>query len=74
MKLNRWQIIPWQDGELEPALNVWRKSSSDRGYDFGMDRTAFRERILDNPCFDPNGALVAKVVVKNFNSYCFLSS
>ncbi len=59
--MNRWTITPWQDQELEPVLKLWEKAFADRVYDFRIDQAGFRQKILNNPSFDPDGALVAKV-------------
>ena len=58
--MDRLQITAWEEKQIEPVLDVWQRALSDRKYDFQMHETKFRERVLNNPAFDPEGALVAE--------------
>lgn len=54
------RIAPWKDDDLEPVMDLWQRVFADRKYDFRMDETGFRQRVLAHAYFDPEGALLGR--------------
>ena len=59
--MSDWQIVPWKADALEGVIDLWQRTFADRKHDFRVDEGAFRSKVLENACFDPNGALLATV-------------
>ena len=59
--MSDWQIVPWKADALEGVIDLWQRTFADRKHDFRVDEGAFRSKVLENACFDPNGALLAMV-------------
>ena len=57
--MSAWQIKTWEDGYLAEMIEVWRRVFANRKHDFKVDEGSFRSKVLESPCFDPDGALLA---------------
>ena len=53
-------IAPWKGEDLAQVMDLWQRAFADREYDFRIDETRFRQRVLDHPDFNPEGAFIAK--------------
>ena len=60
MSADRYEIASFDEQNLESVLDTWQKVVS-HPYGSGIDETAFYERVLSNPDFDPNGMPIAKI-------------
>ena len=54
-------IASWKDEDLTHVMDLWQRVFAGRKYDFRMDETGFRQRVLAHPDFDPDGAFTANV-------------
>lgn len=61
MNADKYEIVPFEESDLQPVLSIWQEAFSDRVYDFQMNEVGFRQKVLNHPSFDPNGASVARV-------------
>jgi ribosomal protein S18 acetylase RimI-like enzyme len=52
-------ITQMTDDHLSQVLQVWDRAFVGRTHDFQIDRAGFTERVLNRPCYKPEGCLVA---------------
>jgi GNAT superfamily N-acetyltransferase len=52
-------LVPMRDEHIDSVLHVWRRAFEGRTHDFQIDRAGFVGRIVECPCFRPDGCLVA---------------
>ena len=57
--MGSWEIVRWEERDVDAVLSVWGKAFASRRCGFQVDGTTFRRRVLENPAFDPEGALLA---------------
>jgi hypothetical protein len=58
--VRRWDIEPWDDGYVGAVLGITKEVFAAEGRGFRADAKAFREGLLHDPRFTPDGATVAK--------------
>lgn len=53
------KLRPFVAGDLPQLVAFWNKAFADRRNATPIDAAAFRARVLENPCFDPHGLILA---------------